>query len=79
MVGDKTGTGPNGAANDVAVVYPRGLMPFTIAVFYTGANGTSEGRNAVIAETARLAAEVLVKHAPKFQMQSHQVITRRVK
>jgi hypothetical protein len=54
-------------------------MPFTIAVFYTGANGTSEGRNAVIAETARLVAEVLVKHAPKFQKQSHQVITRRVK
>lgn len=79
LVGDKTGTGPNGAANDVAVVYPRGLRPFTIAVFYTGANGTSEGRNAVIAETARLAAEVLVKYAPKFQMQSHQVSTRRVK
>ena len=79
LVGDKTGTGPNGAANDVAVVYPRGLMPFTIAVFYTGANGTSEGRNAVIAETARIVAEVLVKHAPKFQKQSHQVSTRRVK
>jgi hypothetical protein len=47
--------------------------------FYTGANGASEGRNAVIAETARLAAEVLVKHVPKFQMQSHQVSTRRVK
>jgi beta-lactamase class A len=79
LVGDKTGTGPNGAANDVAVVYPRGLRPFTIAVFYTGANGTSEGRNAVIAETARLVAEVLVKHAQTFQMQSQQVGARRVK
>jgi len=34
LVGDKTGTGPNGDANDVAVVFPRGLKPFTIAVLY---------------------------------------------
>jgi hypothetical protein len=54
-------------------------MPFTIAVFYSGANGRSEGRNAVIAETARLVAEVLVKHAQTFQMQSQQVGARRVK
>lgn len=68
LIGDKTGTGPNGATNDVAVVFPRGLKPFTIAVFYTGASGTSEGRNAVIAEIARLTEELLKKHARQFKL-----------
>ncbi len=73
LVGDKTGTGPNGATNDVGVVYPRGLKPFTIAVFYTGANGNLETRNAVIAEIARLVGQALVNHTQDSQRQSHQV------
>lgn len=59
LVGDKTGSGENGAANDVAVIYPRGIEPFILTVYYTGSSGTGAERDRVIAETARLAAERL--------------------
>jgi beta-lactamase class A len=62
LIGDKTGTCQNGANNDVAIVFPRGLPPFTIAVFYSGSQAESEVKNAVIAEVARIAADVLVKY-----------------
>ncbi len=68
LIGDKTGTGPNGATNDVAIVYPRGLPPLTIAVFYTDSSATSEIRNAVIADTARIASDVLVKYRSELKL-----------
>jgi beta-lactamase class A len=34
--GDKTGTGANGAVNDVAILRPRGRPPILIAVFLSG-------------------------------------------
>lgn len=58
MVGDKTGTGANGASNDVAIVYPRGQAPFIIAVFYTGSSRSGDEKNAVIAAVAKIAAAV---------------------
>lgn len=54
LIGDKTGTGANGATNDIAIVYPRGHAPFVIAVFYTGSSAGSDARNKVIAEVASL-------------------------
>ncbi|MFZ6801332.1 class A beta-lactamase [Undibacterium sp. Di24W] len=68
LIGDKTGTGSNGAANDVAIVYPRGLPPFTIAVFYTDSNVASEIKNTVIAEVARIASEILVKYRSELKL-----------
>lgn len=68
LIGDKTGTGPNGATNDVAIVYPRGLPPFTMAVFYTGSSASSELKNSVIADVARIAAEVLVKYRSELKL-----------
>jgi beta-lactamase class A len=58
MVGDKTGTGSNGASNDVAIVYPRGQAPFIIAVFYSGSSISGDEKSAVIAAVARIAAAV---------------------
>lgn len=58
MVGDKTGSGANGASNDVAIVYPRGQAPFIIAVFYTGSSSSGDEKNAVIAEVGKIAAAV---------------------
>jgi beta-lactamase class A len=54
MVGDKTGSGANGASNDVAIVFPTGLPAFIIAVFYTASTSSSEEKNAVIAQVARI-------------------------
>jgi beta-lactamase class A len=34
--GDKTGTGDNGAVNDIAIVHPAGRPPILIAVFLSG-------------------------------------------
>lgn len=58
MVGDKTGSGANGASNDVAIVYPRGQAPFIIAVFYTGSSLSGDEKSAVIAEAGKIAASV---------------------
>lgn len=52
--GDKTGTGENGAVNDVAIIWPGERPPFLIAVFYTGSSATPEEREKVIADAGRL-------------------------
>ena len=65
MVGDKTGTCDNGATNDVGIVYPRGLPPFIIAVFYTGSASSNEARSEVIAEVARITR----RHMPKAKVE----------
>lgn len=55
--GDKTGTGGNGAANDIAVVWPPGRKPFLVAVFYDAPEPTAEERDAVIAAAGGLVRE----------------------
>lgn len=55
-VGDKTGTGDNGAANDIAILWPPGRGPILVAAYYAEAKATDEQRNAVLAEVGRIAA-----------------------
>lgn len=54
-VGDKTGSGNNGTANDVAIALPPGRAPILIAAYYTEATVPDEARNTVIADAGRLA------------------------
>jgi beta-lactamase class A len=54
-VGDKTGSGSNGTANDVAIAFPPGRSPILIAAYYTEATIPDDARNTVIAEAGRLA------------------------
>jgi beta-lactamase class A len=55
-VGDKTGSGNNGTANDVAIAFPPGRAPILIAAYYTESAALSDdARNTVIAEAGRLA------------------------
>lgn len=61
LVGDKTGSGSNGASNDVAIVFPTGHPPFIIAVFYSGSAASSDEKNAVIAKVAGIAGELIVQ------------------
>ncbi|WP_437958308.1 class A beta-lactamase [Sorangium sp. So ce119] len=56
VVGDKTGTGANGAANDVAVAWPPSRAPIVIACFVNAPAASAEARNAAHAEVARLVA-----------------------
>jgi beta-lactamase class A len=55
-VGDKTGSGSNGAANDIAVIWPPARAPILVAAYYAEARATDDERNAVLAEVGRLAA-----------------------
>jgi beta-lactamase class A len=55
-VGDKTGTGDNGAANDVAIAWPPGRPPVLIAAYFAESPISGGERNAVLAEVGRIAA-----------------------
>ncbi|WP_022722781.1 class A beta-lactamase [Rhodopseudomonas sp. B29] len=49
VVGDKTGTGERGTANDAAVLWPPQRPPVIVAVYLTGATVAREQQNATIA------------------------------
>ena len=58
-VGDKTGTGRQGTANDVAVIWPPQRAPVLVAVYLTQASAPVERQNAIIAAVAQaLAASI---------------------
>ncbi|NYZ17364.1 class A beta-lactamase [Azospirillum sp. RWY-5-1] len=57
--GDKTGTGALGTANDIAIAWPPGRAPVTIAVYLTECDGSLDARNAAIADVARLVPGLL--------------------
>jgi beta-lactamase class A len=58
-VGDKTGTGSNGTANDIAVVWPPGRAPVLVVAYFTGSTIPDEARDAVIADAGRIAVASL--------------------
>lgn len=58
-VGDKTGTGMNGAVNDVAVAWPPGRKPIAIAVYMSGSREETSTLSAAHPQIARLVAEAM--------------------
>jgi beta-lactamase class A len=58
-VGDKTGTGERGTANDVAVIWPPDRAPFIVTAYLTGATTSADRQNAVIAAVGRAVATAL--------------------
>jgi beta-lactamase class A len=58
-VGDKTGTGAYGAANDVAVAWPPAGEPLVIAVYTTRFSPDADPVDDVVAEVARVVADEL--------------------
>jgi len=54
-IGDKTGSGENGTANDIGILWPPGRRPMLIAVYLTQSPGDPAARDAMIAEVARTA------------------------
>ncbi len=57
--GDKTGTGANGAANDVAVIWPDNGSPIFMTIFTTGGTLDADGRDKVIADTAKVVFDTI--------------------
>jgi beta-lactamase class A len=60
LAGDKTGTGDNGAVNDIAIVRPPGRSPILIAIFLSGSQRPVEQLSAA---HARIARAVVVEFA----------------
>jgi beta-lactamase class A len=58
-VGDKTGSGDNNTANDVAVLWPQGRAPVIVTAYYTGSKASDEERNTVLADVGRFAAALV--------------------
>jgi beta-lactamase class A len=57
--GDKTGTGENGAASDIAIVRPPGRAPILIAIYLVGSRSDADQLNGAIARAASLIAQSL--------------------
>jgi beta-lactamase class A len=57
LVGHKTGTGANGAVNDVAVAWRSGRPPVVVACYQSGGNAAGPVRAAAHAAVGRLVAE----------------------
>lgn len=55
----KTGSGPYGIANDMAVLWPPGRAPLVLAVFSRRSARDAARRDEVVAEAARLAVRAL--------------------
>lgn len=58
--GNKTGTGGNGATNNVAIIWPPGRKPILLAVYFTESKIELPAREAVIADVARVVSGTLV-------------------
>lgn len=59
LVGHKTGTGANGAVNDVAIAWRSGKSPIVIASYQSGGTAAHAARFAAHAAVGRLVAELL--------------------
>jgi beta-lactamase class A len=52
--GDKTGTGNNGATNDLAIAWPNAKPPLLIAAYSAGSSESTERLSEMLANAARL-------------------------
>lgn len=59
QVGDKTGTGDYGTANDVAVLWPPRRAPAIVAIYTTQAEKDANARNDIVALAARIVVDWL--------------------
>lgn len=59
QVGDKTGTGDHGTANDLAVIWPPARKPIILAVYHTQSEADAKPQDTVIAEATRIVAATL--------------------
>ncbi|BDI30844.1 beta-lactamase [Capsulimonas corticalis] len=60
LVGDKTGTGDYGSANDVAILWPPRHAPILLAIYTTQHEKNAKAREDVIASAARIVAGAII-------------------
>lgn len=56
-VGDKTGSGDYGTANDIALLWPPGRKPIVLAIYHTQKAADAKWQNEAIAAAARVVLE----------------------
>lgn len=59
QVGDKTGTGDQGTANDIGVLWPPARKPLVLAVYYTQQVADANANDTIIAAATRIAMKAL--------------------
>jgi beta-lactamase class A len=59
QVGDKTGTGDYGTANDIGLLWPPRRAPVVVAIYTTQGEKDAKARNDVIASAARIVVDWL--------------------
>jgi beta-lactamase class A len=59
QVGDKTGTGDHGTANDLAVIWPPTRKPIILAVYHTQSEPDAKPQDKVIVEATRIVLAAL--------------------
>jgi beta-lactamase class A len=59
VVGDKTGTGSYGTANDIAVLWPPQQKPIVLTIFTTRREKDAEARSDILASATRVVVEAL--------------------
>jgi beta-lactamase class A len=57
VVGDKTGTGSYGTANDIAVLWPSQQKPIVLTIFTTRRAKDAEARNDILASATRVVVD----------------------
>ena len=60
-IGDKTGRSGEGAANDLAILHPPHGAPIFLCIYTAGPKQPTAARNAIIAETAKIALQAMQK------------------
>ncbi len=60
-VGDKTGTGDNGAVNDIAIGWPPGRRPVLIASYLSGSRASIDSLNDAHAQIGSIVASTLAR------------------
>ena len=63
--GHKMGTGANGTANDLAIIWPPKRAPILVAAYYTSSKEPDAERNGVLAEVGRIVAEEFATPEPE--------------
>jgi beta-lactamase class A len=58
-VADKTGSGSYGSTNTIALLYPPGKPPMTMAVYFTQPRQDADARSEVVAAAAKVVAEIV--------------------
>jgi beta-lactamase class A len=58
-VADKTGSGSYGSTNTIAILYPPGQPPMTMAVYFTQPRQDADTRSDVVAAAAKVVAQIV--------------------